>query len=56
MSLRRNQERMKSPVSAVIRQILQSWLALTGTEQKAVVVVLALFLLGLLVKGWRFVH
>ena len=37
-------------------KLLQSWFNLTGEEQKAIILVLALLLLGLAVKFWHLVQ
>ena len=37
----------------VLTQILRSWFELTEEEQKAVIIILALFMLGLAVRYWH---
>ena len=40
-------------MTALLRTLLRSWLELTDREQQGVLLVLALFLLGLAVRAWR---
>jgi hypothetical protein len=40
-------------LGAFFTPLRRSWFELTGPEQKAVLLALFLFLLGLAVKGWR---
>ena len=40
-------------IGAFFAPLRRSWFDLTGPEQKAVLLALFLFLLGLAVKGWR---
>ena len=37
----------------MLKDLLQSWFGLTNGEQKAVLIVLALFLLGLVARYWH---
>ena len=44
---------MKTRRHPFLRPLLRAWFELTADEQKAMVVILGLFLLGLVVRYWH---